>query len=146
MIVAAFTLFAHSFAKINYGDDLYYTERFREQRNLSEFLISQYRYWTSRLIVEALNVVLTQVNPWVWRILDTIVVVCFLYHFAHVFGIPSKQSKDDLQACVLTVILVFLIPPFSLYSAGWLTTGLNYLWPLTFGIIALRPIWHFLRQ
>lgn len=32
------------------------------------------------------------------------------------------------------------MPLFSLYSAGWITTTVNYLWALTLGTVALRPI------
>lgn len=141
---AAALLLLHVFIRTDFGDDLAYAERFRDGLNLTEFLISQYHYWSSRLIIQAVNIPMVLAGTWLWKILDTLVTVILIVNVADLFGVGDEEGK--LQSGLLFFFLIWLIPVESLYSAGWITTSMNYLWTLSLGSVALRPLAHLVKN
>lgn len=119
-------------------DDLIFAG-YWERRPHLEFLKLRYRTWTSRLIIEAGLMALAAADPLIWRFLNIAVILLFVWITADLFGTENK-----LKAQVLFFVVLWLVPPGSLCSAGWITTTVNYLWCLTLGLVALRPIKHWL--
>lgn len=121
-----------------FEDDLIFAG-YWERRPHLEFLKLRYRTWTSRVIIEAGLMALAAANPLIWRILNIAVILLLVWITADLFGTENK-----LQAQLLFFIIIWLIPLGSLCSAGWITTTVNYLWCLTLGLVATRPIKHWL--
>lgn len=142
--VTAILLFLHAFIDTDFGDDLAYAERFGDDLDLAEFLINQYYYWASRLIIQAVNIPMVLADPWLWKILDTLVTVIFIVNVSDMFGVGNDEGK--LKSGVIFFFLIWLVPMESLYSAGWITTSMNYLWTLSFGSVALRPLMHLIKN
>lgn len=142
--VTAFFLFLHVFINTDFGDDLAYAERFSDGLNLMEFLINQYYYWASRLIIQAVNIPMVLADSWLWKILDTLVTVIFIVNVSDMFGVGKAEEK--IRSGVIFFFLIWLVPLESLYSAGWITTSMNYLWTLSLGSVALRPLMHLVRN
>lgn len=137
-------LFLHAFIDTDFGDDLAYAERFSDNLNLTEFLINQYYYWASRLIIQAVNIPMVLADPWLWKILDTLVTVIFIVNVSDMFGVGNEDGR--LKSGIIFFFLIWLVPMESLYSAGWITTSMNYLWTLSFGSVALRPLMHLIKN
>ena len=92
--------------------------------------------WSSRVVIEAVMLPLTAVSPWVWRILDVLMLLLLVWITADLFGTEKK-----LQAQILFFAMLWTVPFFSLSSAGWITTTVNYLWtsdPGSCGLAALE--------
>lgn len=121
-----------------FEDDLIFAG-YWERRPHLEFLKLRYRTWTSRVIIEAGLMALAAANPLIWRILNIAVILLLVWITADLFGTENK-----LQSQIFFFIIIWLIPLGSLYSAGWITTTVNYLWCLTLGLVAMRPIKHWL--
>lgn len=119
-------------------DDLIFAQ-YWEQRPHLEFLGLRYQTWTSRVIIEAALMPLAAANSLIWRILNIAVILLLVWIVADLFGL-----EDKLQAQFLFFVILWLIPLDSLCSAGWITTTVNYLWCLTLGLVAMRPIKHLL--
>lgn len=142
--VTAIFLFLHAFIDTDFGDDLAYAERFSDNLDLTEFLINQYYYWASRLIIQAVNIPMVLADPWLWKILDTLVIVIFIINVSDMFGVGDEEGK--ISSGVIFFFLIWLVPMESLYSAGWITTSMNYLWTLSLGSVALRPLMHLIKN
>lgn len=111
-----------------YGDLLDYTP-------LLPWLEYRYQTWSSRILIDGLIVLFVEYNPWIWKLLN---IGCWLL-LAHSV-IRLCGCKDDLELKYITVFLILIYPIFTMGSAGWCATQLNYLWPLSIGSFALTSI------
>lgn len=137
LVIAVFIILLfilHSRIVPNFGDDLTYIKVWNE-KSLGLFLKDRYQWWSSRVIIEAIMMLLIAASPWVWRIFNIIIILLFIWNISDLFG-----NKDKKLSFILFGMLMWIIPLPSLYSAGWITTTTNYLWSLSLGSIALRPI------
>lgn len=110
-----------------------------ERRPHPEFLRLRYQTWTSRVFIEAGLMPLAAAEPIIWQLLNILVILLLVWIAADLFGLENKP-----QARLLFFVLMWMLPLRSLCSAGWITTTMNYLWCLTFGMVAMRPIKHWL--
>ena len=121
-------LLAHTLIRADFGDDLAYQNILANQ-SLSSFLRERYYTWSSRVLIEAVMLLFVTGNVWLWKIADSLMVLLFLWAVSELFGGESVQEK--LRAQMLMFCMIWIVPFFSLSSAGWITTTINYLWPLT---------------
>lgn len=133
---AVILMIAHAFVRPDFGDDLTYAGIWGQQP-LIDLLRERYNEWSSRVIIEAVMMPLTAASPWIWRILDVLMILLLIWITADLFGTERK-----LQAQVMFFAMMWSVPLFSLSSAGWITTTVNYLWALTLGLVAMRPLKH----
>ncbi len=121
-----------------FEDDLIFAG-YWERRPHLEFLGLRYRTWTSRVIIEAGLMALAAADPLIWRTLNIAVILILVWITADMFGSYNKPRDQ-----ILFFTILWMIPLGSLCSAGWITTTVNYLWCLTLGLVAMRPIKHWL--
>lgn len=131
------------FVHVDFGDDLTYRSVWAE-KHLGEFLRDRYEWWSSRVVIEAVMMPLVAAPVWIWRILNILMVLLLVWNTADMFGMEGRNNK--LQAQIFFFILMWTVPMVSLRSAGWITTTTNYLWVLTLGLAAMRPIKHWVCQ
>ena len=133
---AVILMIAHAFVRPDFGDDLTYAGIWGQQP-LIDLLRERYNEWSSWVIIEAVMMPLTAASPWIWRILDVLMILLLIWITADLFGTERK-----LQAQVMFFAMMWSVPLFSLSSAGWITTTVNYLWALTLGLVAMRSLKH----
>lgn len=133
-------LFLQLFVPMGLGDDAFFAE---DTRPLGEFLSERYQYWTSRLLIEAGAKLLAVSSEWIWRILNILIVMLLVWIAADIFGLERDHTKR--QAQVFFFGLMWAVPMDCLWEAGWIATTLNYLWPLTLGLVAIRPVKHWVK-
>lgn len=136
-------LLAHVLIRADFGDDLAYQNILANQ-SLSSFLRERYYTWSSRVLIEAVMLLFVTGNVWLWKIADSLMVLLFLWAVSELFGGESVQEK--LRAQILMFCMIWIVPFFSLSSAGWITTTINYLWPLTLGLVAMLPLRHWILE
>lgn len=136
----------HILAPIGMYDDAVFATEWRDE-NLFDTLVQRYQVWTSRIIIEPFMRSMSA-YPYLWKILNVLVVLLFTWMVADLFGIWSglkeKEGEERREAAAVFSILVWTVPIASLGRAGWATTTTVYLWVLTFGIAAMHPIKHWL--
>jgi len=121
----------HLLAPIPIADDVY----FRTNPNGIfdwAFLRGRYFNWSSRLIIEFFVVAFLKLPSIIWRILNPIIL-----GFSGIAISKLFVEKTNRSASWLIVFLLFIYPYREMLSAGWVTISINYLWPLTFGLLAL---------
>lgn len=133
-------LFLQLFLQMGWGDDVWFAE---EMHPLREYLPIRYRTWTSRLLIETGVKLLAPAPQWIWRILNILIVLLLVWIVADIFGIERDAAKRQAQICFFA--LIWCVPMGSVREAGWIATTLNYLWPMTLGLVAMRPIKHWVK-
>jgi hypothetical protein len=129
--VGAFSLLLHFIVAPPFADDRYFAAA-PGPETLLNWLHQRYLSWSPRLLIEAALVPLLDIPMVVWRLLGALV------------GLLMFLSLQDLLAprpvaptrWVLALLYCGL-PFYFMSSAGWVTTSLNYFWPLALGIFAL---------
>lgn len=138
----------HIAAPIGLYDDAVFAEQWRETA-LSDIWADRYYNWSSRLIIETIMMFLAA-HPYLWKILDVLMILLFTWTVADLFGIWSglaeQENRERRNAQAVFSVLIFTVPMAFLGSAGWVATTANYLWVLTFGVLAMHPIKHWLRS
>ena len=133
----------HLTLRTGWGDDAVFAE---EKMPLKAFLADRYRTWTSRVLIEAGIKLLAERPEWIWKILNVLAVLLLIWITADLFGLEDKKSETKIQAQILFFFLLGCLPVLSLCDAGWIATTMNYLWPMTLGLVAIRPVKHWIRK
>lgn len=135
LLVGIFLMFfaLHFFITMGTGDDEFFIGAL-DRSGLWDFLVSRYNGWTSRVIIEAVEVVVIR-SPILFFLLDSLMYTLLIY------GLWSFGSRiRDWKSLLLTTGLVLLIPKDAFSNAGWVTTNTNYLWSLSLGLVTLFPL------
>ena len=103
-----------------FGDDVVFSAALDEM-SLADFLRRRYFTWSSRVIIETFLVFIASWSPWIWQILNGIVIIILIDAVSKTFGLYGKYQNR-----ILFFFLLLTIPISSLNSAGWITTTMNY--------------------
>lgn len=103
------------------GDDPFFAAA-TDDKTMWQFLSERYQTWTSRIVIDFLVVSLVD-HLIVWKILDIIVFASMPVLFAKILG-----DTKLVRWCSAAAILLY--PFHDVGSAGWVTTTINYLWPI----------------
>lgn len=133
VIFFALVLFLHMFMNFG-GDDIWFAKQLSKQP-LLDFLNYRYYNWSSRVVIEALLVIITRMNINIWRIIDTIIYTISAYCI-----IKFSNKRNNKGIYLLGILLVLMYPYEEMSSAGWGATTLNYAWCLCGGLLALLPL------
>lgn len=116
-------------------DDAFYIESITGVPTLS-FVLSRYKAWTSRVIIEATLGFIFRFSKYIWTFGTIICMTLIGYSISRLF--VKKENKKELIMMVLWLVLLYPIERMS--SAGWAATTVNYIWPLAFGFYSLISI------
>ncbi len=134
-------LILHLPVKTGWGDDLFFA---REDMALRAFLADRYKNWTSRILIEAGVKLLAAEPEWLWKILNILMVLLLVWITADLFG-AEEGSGSKMRAQIAFFLMAGCLPVLCLCDAGWIATTVNYLWPMTLGLVAMRPVKHWIR-
>lgn len=130
-------LIVHSRMGLDTGDDTWFINQTSvDGFNLLRWLTNRYHTWSSRTLIEATMLIILPMKVYVWRILDS-----FLIVITSLF--MSKNFCTDEYIVLknwLIVLLSFTINFQYMSEAGWGATTLNYVWPLAFAMVAVYSI------
>lgn len=134
ILLATFALHILAFGNTLVADDTYFAHAL-DSRTLAEYVSFRYTRWSGRLPIElALPLLVT--HPWLWKLLNSLMVLLFCYSAGRIS--LARTGMSAAGATALTFALFMLISPAVLYeSAWWMTGSINYLWPVALGLYGL---------
>lgn len=132
-------LFLQPFIETGWGDDTWFAAN---SIPMPEFLRIRYMGWTSRILIEA-GILLLSASEWIWRILNILIILVLIWIVSDLFGIEENNSM--MQARTFFFVLIWAVPILCIKETGWIATTMNYLWPMTMGLVAARPIKHWIK-
>ena len=131
LLISVITIYHLLLSPELFSDDIFFSSAL-EKAGLLEFLNERYNGWSSRLFIEAVLVIISQ-HMWLWVVLDILVY--------GISAITLAYLTNNLRNGNYFVVVMALTYPFMhMWSAGWMTTTLNYLWPITALLIAFIPV------
>lgn len=114
------------------SDAMWFFRHQLDSFSMKEYLAARYETWSSRLLIEAVLVLVSR-NMVLWKILDS---VCWVFlAWALIWLFPEKY-RDKAAYLVAGCLLIY--PMWDLQTAGWIATSVNYTWPLAFGVFSLH--------
>lgn len=153
------TILFHMFwLKLGGGDD-YYFMTCLDDASFCAFMLKRWYGWSSRLVIEGVLVLILQQPILVWKVLDILVSVLIAWLLCGFFcrsygkyGSESSATSDktalpEMQAAIpFTSLILFLCLLLSydfreMDSAGYMTTTINYWWPLAALLAAALPLY-----
>lgn len=123
----AIALIVHLFLPLNWADDEVFLKKTADTDILT-FLNGSARPFT-----DGLTYIFTR-NQWLWRILNPCVLTTLFWTIQKT--IPAQPSKKQL----IFAYIAATFPTMVMVDAGFVATTVNYLWPVTFGILNLLPL------
>jgi hypothetical protein len=145
----------------NFGDDLI-NRAFWEEGITASWFAETWNTWSSRLIVNFINVLFSGLPQAVWKAADicvmTAAAICVSKLFVrgaggeNTVGCDTRDHNDRelvnyRRTCNITIVSLFLM--YNLYemsSSGWVASTSSYMWSLAFGLYALLSLKKTLRQ
>ncbi len=123
-------LAVHLVLPLNWGDDKIFVTKSADA-GLVEFLQGSARPFT-----DALTYIFSRFH-FLWRVLNPVVLTVL------VAVIPQfvPDYKDSKTGKIITCIALY--PTMCMVDAGFVATTVNYLWPVTFGLLGLLPMKRF---
>ncbi|MBQ8228465.1 MAG: hypothetical protein IJZ88_05565 [Clostridia bacterium] len=121
-------LAVHLILPLNWGDDKIFLSKSADA-GIFDFLQGSARPFT-----DGLTYIFSRFH-FLWRVLNPVVLTVL------VWVIPKILPSDNIHRA-LPLLAVY--PTMCMVDAGFVATTVNYLWPVTFGIISLLPLKNFL--
>lgn len=116
------------------GDDLFFYT-VPQETNIMSFVIERYDIWSSRILIEYILCHILQSPLILWWYLDSLI-----FTFIAVLTYKLINGKNKLfystLSCILCLSFIFS-SHYALGSAGFITTTINYTWPLFSGLLAI---------
>lgn len=103
------------------GDDIFFSQA-TEGTGLFPYLIQRYETWTSRFVIELVLVLLVKA-PLLWKLLDILAFATLPLLLSKLFG-----GGKLMNWCGTAAVLMY--PFHDMGSAGWITTTVNYFFPI----------------
>ena len=117
------------------------TNRFRDDQDvfgialknktMFEYLSMRWNIWTSRMFLEFFEVTMNYINICYWKVINSFLYTLIAYSASKLF---TKQTlKENIIVCVSFLLFPFII----MWSAGWISTTINYVWTCALGMYAM---------
>ena len=129
-------------AVIQPGDDTVYMESFRVYGGFINWFKNYIALWSGRVLPHLCLIIALNKNIILWKIANSIVFLLLaIGSYLMVINTNAKYT-DKAKSIISTIVcgIIFAIPVSVMDSGAiWITGSFNYLWPVTFCILALIP-------
>lgn len=138
LVYAVFVIGFHVFfLKLGDGDDPYYMACLNDT-TFWGILWERWNDWSSRIVIEALLILVVQQNAALWMVLDILISV--LIAALTVRFVFEKKEEIQMSLVVLLLLLLLSYDFREMSSAGWMTTTINYWWSLAALLVLFLPL------
>ncbi len=138
-LLLAVSLAVHLILRPNYGDDMNFQNAL-DGTSLLSWLQLRYASWSSRLVIEAVLVLLLKLPALLWVAVDMAMLLLLYISMKRLLA-PEASRKESL----ILALLLCCYPYSHMGSAGWITTTVLYWWPLSTAAYALSGMARSLR-
>ena len=121
-IFLAVTFIIHLFLPLKWGDDAVFSAE-------AALPLSQFLYGSSRILTDTMTYIFNKYNI-LWRLLNPCVLTLLASTLSKLLSVRSVWIR-------YFVCVAVAIPTMAIVDAGFIATTVNYLWPVTFGIVSL---------
>lgn len=130
-VIAGIFLILHLFIQTDYWDDIVTCSALAKNNfDLIKYMNNVYHSWSSRILVQAVGIIIGYFPNILWKIMDVLFVL-LLYHSINkiICFYTPLSNEGSAKKYSLFLALSFLCFPYCLMaSAGWITTTTVYTW------------------
>lgn len=130
-VIAGIFLILHLFMQTDYWDDIVTCSALAKNNfDLIRYMDNVYHSWSSRILVQAVGIIIGYFPNILWKIMDVLFVL-LLYHSINkiICFYTPLLNEESAKKYSLFLALSFLCFPYCLMaSAGWITTTTVYTW------------------
>lgn len=116
------------------GDDFFFAE-VSDKYSLVNYLITRYENWSGRIFPEIILYTMLDDLVWLWRMINPLMLIILS------FGMVRILKKEVTFFNILIAVLTLGYFNQGILSGGffWITGSINYLWPITLGLLSMIP-------
>ena len=126
-ILFAGALLVHLFLPLSWSDDAVFA------KEASELTLAAFLNGSSRLLTDTMTYVFAR-HPFLWRMLNPFVLTILAVTISRLLACKNETLKNTV------ICISILYPAMVLVDAGFIATTVNYLWPVTCGLLCLIPL------
>ncbi|MFC4800155.1 DUF6056 family protein [Neobacillus sp. GCM10023253] len=128
-------IYSYHFIVVKYPGDDYYFSRISSEMTIIEWLYSRYTEWSSRLFPDAVAYLLLDDKVWLWRLVNPILLIFLAASIVRIW----KRNISLREVLIVLAIIGFFAQNVLSSGVFWITGSMNYLWPITLGVLAMIP-------
>lgn len=127
-----YSLFHIFFTHACRDDDVYSTvlSSFNGLDDFFSFFVDRYLNWSCRTLAEVLTLIFTACPIWIWKIFDVFAFSFFVLLMSKLVTEIKGKSSYTYNLIASAFLMIVFYPIFDMKTAGWITTSINYLWPM----------------
>ncbi len=113
-------------------DDVYSTvlSSFNDFHDFYAYFIDRYFNWSCRTLAEVLTIIFTAYPTWIWKVFDVAAFSAFIWLLSKVINTIYQKNNDSDNLSASALFMIVFYPIFDMKTAGWITTSINYFWPM----------------
>lgn len=111
----------------------YYNWAHDQNLSLINWSINRYMTWTSRSIIDFILLMILKLPLFFWILADSLLITLSVLYTTKIVS----NTGNNIFISIVLILSFFMIPYIQMSSAGWIPTTLNYMWPLSSGIVSL---------
>lgn len=135
-----FMIILHRFEKMQIGDDHWF-QQVTPNYTFLGYVKWRYLTWSGRVSVESVLYFIFRDNGSLWKVINPIVITLFAYGISRIVvgnGI-CRNRKYIILNCYICIGWLFISNAVLQSSVLWITGSINYIWPMTAGLLAIIP-------
>lgn len=136
-VYGIFSLIFHMFfMETGLGDDPHLLKTLK-QTAVFDFVLDRWNGWSSRVVIETVLGFIMKQPIWVFKGIDIMASMVIAYCF---FG-TAFYKKEVGKSVYLAFFMLLLYDFREMSSAGYMTTLMNYWWPMAAAMLAVIPLY-----
>jgi hypothetical protein len=128
-------LYLYHLIVLKYQGDDYIFSKVPREMTIIEWLSSRYLEWSSRIFPDAMAYLILEQRVWLWRVLNPLLLIVLSFAIVRIW----KKNISMFEGLIALVIIGYFAQNVLSSGVFWITGSLNYLWPITFGMLAMVP-------
>lgn len=130
----------HRFEKMQIGDDHWFQQTTSNYAFL-DYVKWRYYIWSGRVSAESVLYFIFKDGGFLWKFINPVIITLFAYAISRIV-IGNKIYKDKksiILNCYICSGWLFISNAVLHSSILWITGSINYIWPMTAGLLATIP-------
>ncbi|MCL6570978.1 MAG: DUF6056 family protein [Bacillus sp. (in: Bacteria)] len=130
-----FILYFFHFIVAKYPGDDYKFSKVSREMSIADWISSRYMEWSSRVFPDTMVYLILDHQVWLWRIVNPLLIILLAVTIVRIW----KVNISMMEVLIALMMVGFFAQNVLSSGVFWITGSMNYLWPISFGLLAMIP-------
>jgi hypothetical protein len=135
LILLYLVLYSYHFVVTKYPGDDYKFSKVSQSTPIVHWLYTRYNEWSGRLFPDAMAYFFLDHKVWLWRLINPLMLMALAYCIIRIW----RKEIKALDLLVSLMVIGYFAQNVLSSGIFWITGSMNYLWPITLGLITMIP-------